>query len=84
MAMSQEEATQALIKTNEVLVKISNETDSLLREIEKLEKALEDAQNSGGSITPELEKAVAATAARTHAIDELVADVPNPETGKKR
>ena len=82
--MTQQEATQALVQTNEVLVKIGNETDALLREIEKLEKALEDAINAGGAITPELEAAVKATGARANAIDALVQDVPNPETGKKK
>jgi hypothetical protein len=79
MAMSQKEATAALEKTNEVLVKIGDETESLLAEVDKLEQALEDAE---GSVTPELEAAVKATAARAHAIDELVADVAPPETGK--
>jgi predicted nucleic acid-binding Zn-ribbon protein len=76
---TQEEATAALVKVNETLVKISNETDHLLEEIEKLEQALEDAQEAGGAVTPELEAAIKATAARTHAIDELVTDVPQPE-----
>jgi predicted nucleic acid-binding Zn-ribbon protein len=73
---TQEEATAALVKVNETLVKISNETDHLLEEIEKLEQALEDAH---GTVTPELEAAIKATAARTHAIDELVTDVQQPE-----
>lgn len=74
--MTQKEATAALVKVNEVLVKISAETEALLGEIDKLEQALEDA---GGSVTPELEAAVKATAQRAHAIDELVADVAPPE-----
>jgi hypothetical protein len=73
--MTQSEATAALVKVNEVLVKVSNETDALLKEIEKLE----DAVVVGDSVTPELEAAVKATAARAHAIDELVADVAPPE-----
>jgi len=76
---TQEEATAALVKVNETLVKISNETDSLLGEIDKLETALEEAQDAGGTITPELEAAIKATAARTAAIDELVADTTQPE-----
>jgi ABC-type transporter Mla subunit MlaD len=79
MAMNQEQATAALVKTNEVLVKISNETDALLREIKKLEDALAAAGGVGSDITPELEAAVKATAQRAHAIDELVEDVPQPE-----
>ena len=77
--MTQQEATDALIKTNEVLVKVSNETDALLREIERLKKALEDAGGPGGTITPELEAAVNATYVRAKSIDELVEDVPQPE-----
>lgn len=82
MAMTQPEATAALTKTNETLVKVSNETDALLREIDRLNKALEDAQNAGGSITPELESAIKAVDTRANAIDQLVADVPNPEKAK--
>ena len=77
MSMTQEEATAALVKVNEVLVKISSETEALLNEVDKLEQALEDAE--GGTVTPELEAAVKATAARAHAIDELVGDVAPPE-----
>lgn len=79
MAMTQEQATAALVKVNEVLVKISNETDHLLQEIKDLEEALADAIASGGAITPGLEAAVKATATRVHAIDELVQDAPQPE-----
>lgn len=79
MAMSQAEATAALNKTNETLVKVSNETDALLREIEKLEQALENAGGVGGSITPELEAAVRAVDTRANSIDQLVEDVTQPE-----
>jgi hypothetical protein len=79
MAMSQQEATAALTKTNETLVKISNETDALLREIEKLNKALADAIAAGNTITPELQAAIEAVDTRANAIDELVPDVPQPE-----
>jgi chromosome segregation ATPase len=82
MAMTQQEATAALTKTNETLVKISNETDSLLREIDKLNKALEDAIAAGNQITPELQAAIAAVDTRANAIDELVPDTAQPE-GKK-
>jgi hypothetical protein len=58
-----------------VLVKVSNETDALLKEIDKLESLVE----AGGNVTPELEAAVKATAQRAHAIDELVQDTPQPE-----
>ncbi len=79
MPMTQSEATAALTKTNETLVKISNETDALLREIEALKKALADAGGPGSPITAELEAAISAVDTRAKAIDELVADVPQPE-----
>jgi seryl-tRNA synthetase len=82
--MTQDEAVAALTKTNETLVKISNETDALLREINKLNQALAAAIEAGRMITPELEAAIHATDARAHAIDELVPDVPPPETGKRK
>jgi hypothetical protein len=79
MPMTQQEATNALVKTNETLVKVSNETDALLKEIEKLKTELANAGGPGGTITPELAAAVEATAARADAIDALVEDVPQPE-----
>src|SRR5215831_18784146 len=79
MPMTMQEATDSLIKTNETLAKVSNETDSLLAEIETLQKELADAGGPGGTITPELAAAVEATATRASAIDELVPDVPQPE-----
>lgn len=80
--MTQADATAALVKTNEVLVKVSNETDFLLKEVERLKKALEDAGGPGGIITDELAAAVNATYTRATSIDELVEDVPQPETKK--
>jgi uncharacterized Ntn-hydrolase superfamily protein len=79
MAMTQAEAVTALNKTNETLVKVSNETDALLREIEKLNAALEAAGGAGGTITPELEAAIKAVDTRANSIDQLVGDVPQPE-----
>ena len=74
MAMTQQEAVTALNKTNETLVKVSNETDALLREIEALK-----AQAAKETLSTELEAAINAVDTRAHAIDELVADVPQPE-----
>lgn len=76
MAMTQAEAVTKLNQTNETLVKVSNETDALLREIDKLNQAL---ANADGSVTPELEAAIHAVDTRAHAIDELVPDVAQPE-----
>lgn len=83
MPMTQQEATDALVKTNEVLVKVSNETDSLLREIDKLKEELANAGGPGGTITEALAAAVNATYTRAQAIDQLVEDVPQPESRKK-
>jgi hypothetical protein len=79
MAMTQQEATAALTKTNETLVKISNETDSLLAEIDKLNTALAAAIAAGNQITPELQAAISAVDTRANAIDELVPDTAQPE-----
>lgn len=78
--MTQKEATDALTKTNETLVKISNETDALLREIETLKQELANAGGPGGKITDELAAAVEAVGVRADAIDQLVPDVPQPES----
>jgi hypothetical protein len=83
MAMTNEEAIAALNKTNETLVKVSNETDSLLNEIDRLNEELANAGGAGGTITVELENAIKAVDTRANAIDELVADVPQPEAKKK-
>lgn len=79
MPMTQQEAVTKLTATNETLVKVSNETDSLLREIEKLKQELANAGGTGGTITAELEAAINAVDTRAHAIDDLVADVAQPE-----
>jgi hypothetical protein len=77
--MTNEEAIAALNETNATLVKVSNETDALLKEITRLNEALAAAGGTGGTITAELEAAINAVGTRAKAIDELVADVPQPE-----
>lgn len=77
--MTMQQATDALNATNETLVKVSNETDSLLREIDKLNQELADAGGPGGTITPELAAAVEAVGVRATSIDQLVPDVAQPE-----
>jgi uncharacterized phage infection (PIP) family protein YhgE len=74
---------QKLTETNETLVKVSNETDALLDEIDKLNQALADAIAQGNKVTPQLQAAIEAVDTRAHSIDELVPDVPQPE-GKKK
>jgi len=81
--MTEQEATALVTKTNETLVKVSNETDALLREIEALKKALDEAIAKGNEITPELQAAIEAVDTRANAIDELVEDVPQPEGRRK-
>ena len=76
MAMTSDEAVTALNKTNETLVKVSNETDALLREITNLEEELANAGGVGVTITPELEAAIKAVDTRANSIDALVEDVP--------
>lgn len=82
MAMTQQQAAEQLTKTNETLVKVSNETDALLREIDKLNEELANAGGPGGTITPELEAAIQAVDTRAHAIDELVPDASAPQPEK--
>jgi hypothetical protein len=84
MAMSNEEAIALVNSTNETLVKVSNETDALLREIQRLNDALASAGGAGGTITAELEAAIKAVDTRAKSIDQLVADVPNPESARKK
>ena len=83
MAMTNEEALALVNSTNETLVKVSNETDALLREIQRLNDALAGAGGVGGTITPELEAAIKAVDTRAKSIDALVEDVPQPEKAKK-
>jgi hypothetical protein len=77
--MTQAEALELVNSTNATLVKVSNETDALLREIQALKDALAAAGGPGGTITPELAAAITAVDTRAKAIDELVGDVPQPE-----
>jgi hypothetical protein len=79
MAMTNEEAIALVNSTNETLVRVSTETDALLREIERLNDELEAAGGAGGTITVELEKAIKAVDTRAKSIDELVENVPPPE-----
>ena len=79
MAKTDSEAVAQMNAINETLVKISNETDSLLREIETLKQELANSGGTGGTISAELEAAINAVDTRAHAIDELVPDVQQPE-----
>ena len=81
--MTQQEALDAMNATNATLVKVSNETDALLREIDNLKQQLADAGGPGGTITPELAAAVNAVSTRATAIDQLVPDVTQPEKAGK-
>jgi hypothetical protein len=76
MALSNEEAIASLNATNETLGKVSAETDALLKEIQRLNDVINNLPT--GTISPELEAAIAAVDTRAKAIDDLVADVPPP------
>lgn len=77
--MTQDEAVAALTKVNEGLVKIGNETDSLIEANKELQAALDEAVAAGNTITPRLEAAIKATGVRVDSIDQKVADVRPPE-----
>jgi len=79
MAMTQQEATDKLMKTNETLVKVGNETDKLIEVAKKLKEQLDAAGGPGGTITPELAQTIEAVDQRANAIDALIPDSPGPE-----
>lgn len=74
--MTQQEATEKLNTISTQLTKVGGETTTLLTNVADLKKALEDAQNAGGAITPELEAAISAVAAQAKTVDDLVPDAP--------
>ena len=83
--MTEKEAVESLKNTNATLVKIGQETDRLLAEIENLKQQLANAGGTGGTITPELEAAVKAVADQAAKVDALVPDleVEPPEAQSK-
>jgi hypothetical protein len=80
---TQQEATDYVLKVNETLAKVNNETTTLVATNKKLQEELAAAGGAGGIITPELEAAIRANGTSVDAIDGLVTDVPQPEKAKK-
>ena len=81
---TQQEATDYVLKVNETLAKVNNETTNLVETNKKLQEELANAGGAGGTITPELENAIRANGASVDAIDGIVADMPKPESAKKK
>jgi hypothetical protein len=79
MAMTDEEAVAEMTKINEGLVKIGNETDSLVKANTELQAALDEALAGDGMISERLTKAIKATGVRVDSIDQKVTDVRPPE-----
>jgi hypothetical protein len=77
--MTQQQAYDKMVETNEVLVKVHNETSANVAEIEKLKAELEAAGGPGGTITEQLAGQINATYDRAVAIDSAVADIAPPE-----
>jgi hypothetical protein len=75
--MKQTEAVAVLAQSAQTLDKISGETTSLLTEIQTLRDIIAGMDN----VSPELEAAVNAVAARATAIDGLVPDPEAPTGG---
>lgn len=75
VAMNQTEVLEALNGVNATLDKIGSETTELLAEVQTLKDTIE-----AGTVSPEVEAALAAVVARVKAVDDLVPDAePNPE-----
>lgn len=79
MGMKEEDAVAFVTKTNETLVKVSNEVDGLIEANKKLQEELNNAGGAGSEITPELEAAINAVDTRVNAIHETLPDVQQPE-----
>jgi hypothetical protein len=74
IAMNQQELIDALNGVNEAVGKVGTETTALLAEVQALKDAIE-----AGTVTPEVEAALAAVVARVKAVDDLVPDAPAPD-----
>lgn len=71
---TQAEAAAQLQTVVANLDKVSGETQALKTEVQ----ALKDAATANGEVSPELQTAIDAVAARVAAIDALVPDAPAP------
>jgi len=72
--MEQAELAQQLRDTQQELVKIQTETQSLIDKVGELETALQNADD----VTPELQAAAQAVIDQTKVVDDLVPDQPPP------
>lgn len=74
IAMNQTELVEALDTVNAAVEKIGTETTALLAEVQTLKDTIE-----AGTVSPEVEAALAAVVARVKAVDDLVPDAPEPD-----
>jgi hypothetical protein len=75
IAMNQVELVEALNAVNSTVEKIGTETTALIDEVQTLTDTI-----NAGTVSPEVEAALAAVVARVKAVDDLVPDAdPDPE-----
>jgi ABC-type transporter Mla subunit MlaD len=74
IAMNQTELLEHLNTLNAAVGKVGEETTALIAEVQ----ALKDAIAAGGTVSPEVEAALAAVEARVKAVDDLVPDAVPP------
>jgi hypothetical protein len=77
---TQQQATDALIKTNEKLAQVNAEATNIVAVNKKLQEELTNAGGPGGTITPELAAAIQANGTAVDAIEALLPDTPQPES----
>lgn len=76
--VTQAELTAQVQAANDKLTKIGGETRGLLTKIDELTALIA----SGPPVTPELKAAVDALTAQAQVVDDLVPDVPAPESAR--
>lgn len=74
IAMNQTELVEALDTVNVAVEKIGTETTALLAEVQTLKDTIE-----AGTVSSEVEAALAAVVARVKAVDDLVPDASEPD-----
>lgn len=72
--MNQTELVEALDTVNVAVEKIGTETTALLAEVQTLKDTIE-----AGTVSSEVEAALAAVVARVKAVDDLVPDASEPD-----
>ena len=76
---TQQQATDAVLLSNEILTQINAEATGIVAVNKKLQDALAAAGGPGGTITDELANAIKANNTAINAITEILPDVPRPE-----